>query len=336
MPIEVKDNSTVRGAGQEFPDNTNLPTFFLVGAPKCGTTSLYHYLDQHPEIYMSPIKEPNYFAGEIRAENLEDSLRGEAEKDLIELRRYLNGSMQEKRFGGLVSEWTDYVRLFRNAKREKALGEASVCYLWSKTAAANIWASVPQAKILMMLRDPAELAFSLYLQSVTEGRTRATFSETIDACLRNRSERFSMHYPFLELGSFYEQVRRFLDVFPRENILILFYENYRREQAAVLARIFEFLGADGSFTPDTSRRYLEPRVPRFIASTYFLKKSGAWKLAQRSTPTRLRSAMSGVVFKDRSTISMNARDRARLVDYYREDIGQLSALLDRDLGAWMI
>jgi hypothetical protein len=135
-----------------------LPNFFVVGAPKAGTTSLYHYLDQHPQIFMSPIKEPNYFATEIRPENFGDELQPQVAEDLRELQEYLQGPMREKRFGGLVSQWDDYLRLFQSVETEKAIGEASVCYLWSKTAAANIRSRIPGAKIIMILRNPAEVS----------------------------------------------------------------------------------------------------------------------------------------------------------------------------------
>ncbi len=117
-----------------LPSPAALPNFFIVGAPKAGTTSLYHYLDQHPQIFMSPIKEPNYFATEIRPENFGDELQPQVAEDLRELREYLRGPMPKKSFGGLVSQWDDYLKLFQSAKTEKAIGEASVCYLWSKTA----------------------------------------------------------------------------------------------------------------------------------------------------------------------------------------------------------
>src|SRR5580704_10824107 len=92
-----------------------LPNCFLVGAPKAGTTSLYYYLDQHPQIYMSPIKEPNFFADEIRAENFEASLRTGAARDARVLRRFLSGPMRQKRFGAIIADWDDYIRLFVNA-----------------------------------------------------------------------------------------------------------------------------------------------------------------------------------------------------------------------------
>src|SRR5882762_3511359 len=123
-----------------------LPNFFIVGAPKAGTTSLYWYLDQHPQVYMSPIKEPNYFAAEIREENFDPKL------DTRGLREFLSGPMREKRFGGIVADWEDYLRLFASANNESALGEASVAYLWSPTAPQRIAGRIPDAKILVMLR----------------------------------------------------------------------------------------------------------------------------------------------------------------------------------------
>ena len=319
-----------------LPTSTaTLPSFFIVGAPKSGTTSLYHYLDQHPEIFMSPIKEPNYFATEIRAENVADDLRERVDKDLLELQGYLRGPMHEKRFGGLVSEWTDYLRLFQNARAEKALGEASVCYLWSKTAAAQIHSKIPQAKIILILRDPSEVAFSLYLQSVSQGLIRRSFRETIEACLRNKSEKFSLLYPFLELGLYYEQVKRFLQLFPRQNILILFYEEYRRQQAEALAEIFRFLDVEKAFRPNTSERYLEPRIPRFITTIYFLKRFGIWRHAADRNPRYLQPWLRDVSYRRREAVAMSSNDRDYLVAYYRTDIEQLSILLDRDLAAWL-
>ena len=139
-----------------------LPNFFLVGAPKAGTTSLYHYLDQHPQIYMSPIKEPHYFSTEIREKNCEPELRRMMARDKAALREYLAGPMRQKRFGGIVERWEDYLGLFDDAEDQPALGEASVCYLWSRTAPQEIAGRIPRARILVMLRDPADRAFSQY------------------------------------------------------------------------------------------------------------------------------------------------------------------------------
>src|SRR3954468_25016760 len=105
--------------------NRRLPNFFVVGAPKAGSTSLYHYLDQHPQVYMCPIKEPNYFASEIRPNNVSEELQGRLRRDIDALKAYLNGPMSEHRFGGMVVEWEDYLKLFENFEEEIAIGEAS-------------------------------------------------------------------------------------------------------------------------------------------------------------------------------------------------------------------
>ena len=189
-----------------------MPNFFIVGAPKAGTTSLYHYLDQHPDIYMSPVKEPNYFAAEIRPENFKD-LRGGTESDLRALREYLAGPMAEKRFGGVITEWDDYLKLFRNVKKETAIGEASVCYLWSKTAAQNIQAKIPNAKIIMVLRDPVDRAFSQYLQSLTGGSTRNSFRSYVETCLSRRNGQLDEFRFCLEFGEYSDAIRRYLDQF---------------------------------------------------------------------------------------------------------------------------
>src|SRR5487761_1072864 len=94
---------SVKSAGTK-----GLPTFFLVGAPKAGTTSLYHYLGQHPEIYLSPIKEPNYFASEVRPENFSEELQKQISRDMHEVQEYLCSPMVQKRFGGIVLEWENY------------------------------------------------------------------------------------------------------------------------------------------------------------------------------------------------------------------------------------
>jgi hypothetical protein len=317
-----------------LPASAALPNFLIVGAPKAGTTSLYHYLDQHPQIFMSPIKEPNYFASEIRPENFSDELRTQVAKDLLELQEYLDSPMQEKRFGGLVSQWEDYLRLFQGAQGEKAIGEASVCYLWSKTAAANIRAKIPGAKVIMILRNPAEVAFSLYLQSVSNGLVRGSFRTMLQDSQLCSKERFSLLYPFLELGLYYEPVKRFLELFPRENVLILWYEQYQARQLETLANIFRFLNVDTSFVPETSQRYLEPAIPRFAAVSHSLKKYGAWQRVGNWTPTMLRPFWRRLVFRQRGSVVMDKKDKEWLYEYYREDIRELSNLVGRDLTAW--
>lgn len=274
----------------------NLPNFFIVGAPKAGTTSLYHYLDQHPQIYMSPVKEPNYFASEIRPDRFSPELQDRVRRDQNAMQEYLAGPMSEKRFGAVGLEWADYLKLFEQAINEPVLGEASVCYLWSETAARNIHSTAPAAKIVMILRNPAERAFSQYMQWVTKGVIKESFRAQVEKALKHRSDQFELMRPFLEFGLYADQVKRYLDIFPRENIHIVFYEYYRKNASDMLTELLRFLDVDPDVTSDTSTKYLIGRVP---------------------------------------ASSIDPQDRAYLTDYYRDDVERLSALLDRDLTHWV-
>jgi hypothetical protein len=312
-----------------------LPNFFIVGAAKAGSTSLYHYLDQHPQVYMSPIKEPCYFASEVRPENFDVEFKVHAQRGVVDTQRYIRGPMCEKRFGGLVTEWEDYIGLFRNVKDEIAIGEASVSYLWSKLAAANIQSRIPKAKIIIVLRNPADRAFSEYHHVLTEGRTRSSFHEYIRAGLRSKSEKVGALYDFLECGLYYEQVKRYLDLFPGDNIRVYFYEDYVAQFPLLWRDVLDFLQIDNSFFPDTSLRHLEPRIPRMVSASYVLRKYGIWPRLTKLSPKAIRPILKNVAFRRRSSLVMNSRDKQSLISFYQEDIRKLSALLNRDLSGWL-
>jgi hypothetical protein len=309
-----------------------LPNFFIVGAPKAGTTSLYNHLAQHPDIYMSPIKEPCHFSTEIRPENFSEEMGPGFESAVRAQKEYLQGPMTEQRFGGIGMEWSDYLKLFLNVTRETAIGEASVLYLWSKTAAENMRSKVPHARILMILRDPVSRVFSEYREAISAGALRCSFRKYLEACLRRtNTDKLSLYWPVLETGLYYEGVKRYLDRFPRENICIFLYEDYQVEQARVLTEIFRFLRVDSGFVPDLSERHL---VPRFIAVNRFLKKHGVGRLVTKLSPPRLRSFLKKLIVRPGSAVDLSPADREFLLNYYRSDIEKLASLLGRDLSAW--
>jgi Sulfotransferase family len=301
------------------------PNFFIVGAGKAGTTSLYRYLKQHPQIYMSPIKEPSYFASEVRVENLSPAFRRHVRRQSVGMSNPL---------GWLVLDGDDYQRLFADVKDEIAIGEATPTYLWSETAAANIHARVPHARIILMLRDPAERAFSQYLHQLAEGLTRYTFREQIEKSARGGNRELSILHPFLEIGLYYQQVKRYLAVFPREQMRIYWYEEAWRQPARLLKDIFEFLQVDAAFQPDFSERILERRAPRFKVLGY-LRQSGVWQSVKGRIPPRLRATLRALTFQHGKTLTMDPKDREYLIAYYRRDIRNLAALLDKDLSAWL-
>ena len=312
-----------------------LPNFFIVGTGKAGTTSLYRYLRQHPQIYMSPLKEPCYFASEIRLDNLSPPYLRHIRRMSKELAERIGDGRPVRPMGWLIKEWDDYVRLFQNVQAETVVGEASVAYLWSETAAANIAAGMPGAKILMILRDPADRAFSQYLHQLAIGLTSASFREHIEKCMQNADRKISVYHPLLEVGLYYQQVRRYLDRFPRNNMRIYWYEEAWRDPNVFLADLFQFLNVDSTFHADTSRKTLERRAPRFAGMNFLAKQFDFTHRLNEFIPSKLRPALRKALFRGGRDLKMDPKDREYLVDYYREDILKLSTLLNRDLSSWL-
>lgn len=282
---------------------------------------------------MSAVKEPNFFAAEIREENFDPELRGGIARDARTLQKFLAGPMHEKRFGGIVTQWEDYLRLFATAGPEAALGEASVCYLWSPTAAERIANRIPDAKILIMLRDPVERAFSQYLHGVGNGKIRWSFREHIKRNVNHRTGQFCIHFPFLEFGLYSEQLDRYLRRFGK-NVWVGFYADFKKRPLGVYQDICRFLGIDQEFSPDMDRRHLEAQVPR-LNSIGWLKRSGFWQAAASVTPSALRPFARRMLVRTPAKQRIDAADRDYLLGFYREDIRNLANVLNCDLTGWL-
>ena len=312
------------------------PNFFIVGAPKAGTTSLYHYLDQHPDIYMSPMKEPCHFSYEVRPENFAVSVRARAIQLEKDVREYLDGPMDHKFSGGMVAEWPDYLRLFAAATTQRAVGEASVNYLMSRSAPGAIASRIPRARIIMVLRSPVERAFSHYLHFVSDGLVTESFRDYVRSSLRHSGEGLGIHEPFLEMGFYAEQLERYLEHFPREQIGIWFYEEMKARLQEFMREVLEFLEVDSNFTPDTSRRYNQPHIARLLKSSGFLRHVGLWQMFQRITPVPIKSVLRNAAYRPRGSVILEPADRRLLLDFYQSDIRRLEGILNRDLGSWLV
>jgi hypothetical protein len=313
----------------------NQPNFFIVGAPKAATTFLYTYLDRHPQVYMSPLKEPNYFAAEMRPENLPEEDRAQVERQMRELEAYLSGDMRERRFSMLVTTWEDYLRLFRDVSDQIAIGEASPCYLWSPTAARNIASRLPHARIIINLRNPVDRAFSHYLHQLTAAKTNRTFREEIEAALRAAYKPGSLAKGLLEFGHYCEQIKRYQREFPQSQIHITFYDDLERSPGALLGGLLRFLGADPTVQVDVPPRQHEPRILKLNGAAYLLKRWRLWPYLRKLMPQPLGPQLRSLLMRPRASLVMNPADRAFLIEYYRDEVKGLSELLDRDLRWWL-
>ena len=304
-----------------------IPNFFVVGAPTSGTTALYHFLWQHPAVYMSPIKEPRYFAPElIDYPGVRQYIAARA----ADVGAYLDGPMREPRHG-YVREWDQYLKLFRLVREERAVGEASVCYLGSPVAPRAIRDRVPHARIIMLLRDPAECLFSTYATARAYRGTSLHFAAWAEA----QAEREESHgrVEAVRGGRYAPQLRRYLDCFPRAQILICLYDDFAREPATVLRHVFSHLAVESNYPIDTSRRHNETRVPRW-PTLYGPLTRPVRRIARALLPSEVR-ARAREWSLGRPRYALDPADRKRVIAIYAPEIEELETLIGRDLSAWL-
>jgi hypothetical protein len=249
------DNAGVTDTGGRYPD------FFIVGAPRSGTTAMYEYLAAHPQIYASPLKEPQFFARDLDSGSYLESL-------------------------SFMRDRETYLALFAGARPDQLAFEGSTWYLYSKVAAAGIHDVRPDARVIAMLRNPVHMLHSLH------GRRFYAGSEDIprfeDALAAEDDRRAGRRIPvrarnvkallYSEVGRYSEQLERYFELFGRDNVHVIVFEDFVRDVAEAYRGVLEFLGVDASFAPDfrivnagaqrRSRRLqqmlLSPRVIRAV------------------------------------------------------------------------
>jgi hypothetical protein len=242
--------------------NVNKPNLFIIGAAKAGTTSLHSYLNEHPDIYMSPLKEPNFFGKDVDWNCFREDYK---KNTAINFEEYFNKPILEEKHIGFVSSMDYYLQLFKNAPNQsKYLGEASTSYLYSLSAAQEIYNFNPQAKIIIILRDPIDRVKSHFLMDVARGKQRK--SNCLIA-LRNDYESdykgWGVSNLYIELSLYFDQIKRYLDLFPNENILFISFEKFKKNRYHVLEEIQSFLGLNTPFNVDSKSVKNKTTVPKY-------------------------------------------------------------------------
>lgn len=295
-----------------------LPNFLVIGAAKSGTTSLYHYLAQHPEIYMSPVKEPRFFA--LESHSLDFSGPGGGWR--TETRTTIEG----------------YEQLFDGVRGERAVGEASVIYLIHPRAPGAIADRIPGARLVAVLRDPAERAYSAFMDHSLAGREIcATFEDALAAEPQRVADGWYWAWRYREHGFYHRNLSRFYERFDPEQIRVYLYEDYNRDPHPVLADMFGFLGVDDGFRVNVAARHnrsgraRSPRVHAVLGYPHPAKEA-----LKKVVPERWgHRVISALAEKNLERPPMRPETRAELVAGYAEDIGRLEGLLGRDLSHWL-
>lgn len=288
-----------------------LPNFLIIGVQKAGTTSIYNYLKQHPEIYMSPVKETNFLAKDWDAMPPEEM----AESQINTLEKY--------------------VQLFAGVKDEIAIGEVSPNYLLHYQASCrNIVRYVPDVKMIAILRDPAERAYSDYIMRVRDAREPRSLLEQI---------KYSSHKSDVLLkGFYYTPLKYYLDQFGWEKIKIYLYEDLCQDPITMMQDIYRFLGVDDTFLPDTSKKAQVGAVPKVKFWNDLLQQRNPLRLTvglllKPLLPVSLRQNIRSRLIKINleNKRNLSPQERKELVELYREDIGNLQELIQRDLSQWL-
>jgi hypothetical protein len=304
-----------------------LPNFFLAGPPKAGTTSLHHYLRQHPQVYMNPIKEPTFFGvADLRSR---DDFLPTVERERVKLRAYLEGP-QVRPAQFWVTEWDDYVQLFRNVREETAIGEASVSYFWQPSAAAAIRSKLPEARLIFVLRNPADRLVAWYMLAVRRN-PHLSFRGWLLNAMNGGYDRG----PAVDGGRFATHLQRFFDTFPQDQVRVYLYESLRTDTRAVVRDILEFLRVDPDYSVDVSYRYNETVVPRFPVVDRLRRRILGNASFISWLPGPARHALRGLYHRRREDFAMSADDRRMVIAYYRDEILRTADLIGRDLSTWL-
>lgn len=289
-----------------------LPNFLIVGAAKCGTTSLYEYLKVHPEVFMPKRKEPNFFAGPSQ--------------------------------GNKVSE-KEYISLFSRVEREKAIGEASVAYLFAEGTPARIYEHLgPRTKILIILRNPVDAAYSLWGHKRREGGEKLEFQEAVESePQRIRDPDFIKNctgwlysYAYLERARFACQVQNYISQFGSEQVKVLIFEEFFSDPVKWYSEVCRFLGVSDDYQPSFQVHNSTGSVKSTWLRDIAIERR-AWKEPLKLViPRSARRWMQNKVYwwnrkrsLDNTPIPLQIRKKVwKLLE---EDVTELERILDRSV-----
>lgn len=281
-----------------------LPNLLLVGAAKSGSTLLAECLAQHPEIYMSSVKEPHYFVPNLA-----------------------------------VSSLDEYCSLFKNAESKKIRAEASTGYLYSEAAAKAIKEALPDPKIMIILRNPVEMAFSYWAFMSRRGNE----TETFETAIATQEQRWSKEYMesrvgwpysylYIERAKYYHQVKRYFDLFGRDRVKVLIFEEFLQDPESAFQEIFEFLEIETSFQPQIKQvntgGTLRYKQVEWLIQQEFPVMKNLIPLVWRD---KIRTFMRDINVKTDEKPVLSPEMRRKLTAIFTEDVRCLEALLGRKL-----
>ena len=299
-----------------------MPNTFIIGAAKSGTTSLYDYLRQHPDVFMSPVKEPCFFA---YAENPPEMVGP--------------GDEESNRESEVVYTLEHYRTLFTGATTETIVGEASPVYLYDEDAPRLLREHRPDAALIVILRNPIERAYSHYLHLRQAGREPLRdFEAALDAEDERIEAGWEWSWHYRRMGLYGQQLARYLEYFDREQLYVYRFEELTASPVRFAQSVYRALGVDPSFKPDTGIRRRATGVPvlqwlhRFVGNPDHVLRRWSRLVLPEAVRDRLLMAMRNANL-EKPPLPDTAR--ARLAKTYRDDVCRLEDLLDHSFSDWL-
>lgn len=291
----------------------SLPTFLVIGTAKGGTTAMYWYLDEHPSVFMSQVKETNYFAYGVDSAG-----------------QLLYGDPDVHRFP--IRTLPEYQNLFAGAGGAQAIGEASPLYLECPQAPGRIRSLLPSVQLVCMLRQPVERAYSDYLMYLRRrGRAFNAEQELTSAAAWARPDS-----RWMQVSRYGEQLARYYDAFPREQLLVTLFDDLKRDATEVVQAVYRFVGVDPSFRPDFGTPHAAGGVPANRWLEGLLSSRAVLSAVRPLLPTRAANWVRRVRQRNlRKAPPLPLPLRAELTAHFREDIQRTSDLIGRSLDHWL-
>jgi len=296
-----------------------MPNFLIIGAARSGTSSLYEYLRHHPEIYFSKNKEPMFFA----LEGQKVDFKGPGDDKQINLKS--------------VTDLETYKSLFKNVTTEKVIGEASTLYLYSEKAPNCIHHYIPQAKLVAILRNPVERAYSSFLYNIRDGReTLNDFSDALRAEEVRIADNWEHIWHYRNMGYYYKQLKRYYDLFRDNQIKIYLYDEMQLDIKSLLKDIYTFLEVNSSFDSNTSIVYNKGGVPNNkILNKILTHQSNIKRIIKPHVPEYLMQLYTHYKHKNLQRPDLKEEIREELINCYGQDILRLQDLIQKDLASWL-
>lgn len=295
-----------------------MPNFIILGAAKSGTTALYHYLKQHPQIYLGPVKETEFFAFEG------EELNFQGPKDMPRLS---------------IITLADYQAQFQGVRDETAIGEASPVYLYSSKAPERIHNYLPDAKLIVILRNPLERAYSQFLMFVRDNKEPVTdFMQAVSEEKERIAANWAWGWHYIQVGLYHQQLTRYFNLYQREQIKIYLYEELRSDPNYLVKDIFNFLEVEPNFMPNMTIKHNISGVPQNkIIHSWLYKKNTVKEIVKPFFSEKLRQKIF-INLKKKQKLhkpKLTQETKQQLLTFFQEDILKLQELIKKDLSDWL-